>query len=129
MNRLHSLQTEVLAVTAIAASQFEGEDAAALGALRADEESTPVFLHLQARLQHIRDAHEDIIIVYTMRHTDDAVRIIVDADYGKKDVQRTGIDAPYGRCHPPCCVGLPSLPWMMTSIPTSGALSCPPTLR
>jgi methyl-accepting chemotaxis protein len=100
MNRLHSLQTELLAVTAIAASQFEGEDAAALGALRADEESTPVFLHLQARLQHIRDAHEDIIIVYTMRHTDDAVRIIVDADYGKKDVQRTGIDAPYGEVSP-----------------------------
>jgi HAMP domain-containing protein len=92
---MEATQTELLAVTAIAASQFEGEDAAALAALRVGDEATPAFLHLEARMQHIRDAHEDIVIVYTMRHTDDAVQILVDADYGKKDVQGTGIGAPY----------------------------------
>ena len=55
---------------------------------------------MRSRLQHIRDTHDDIVIVYTMRHIDGVVRIIVDADYGKKDVQGTGIDAPYGAVTP-----------------------------
>ena len=93
-------QTELLAVTAIAASQFEGVDASALGALGAGDESTPAFLHLRSRLQHIRDAHDDIVIVYTMRLTDGVVRIIVDADYGDKNVQGTEIDAPYEAVSP-----------------------------
>lgn len=92
-------ETELLAVTAIAASQFEGADASALAALQPGDESTPIYLHLESRLQHIRDAHEDIALVYTMRLTDGVVRMLVDSDYSERS-EGTAIGDPYDAVSP-----------------------------
>lgn len=93
-------QEELLAVAAVAATQLNGEMAGRMAALSPGEESTEEFENLRSRLAHIRDAHSDIIYVYTMRRTPAGVEFVVDADYGNPDDPGAAIGEAYDETTP-----------------------------
>ncbi|MCU0661752.1 MAG: HAMP domain-containing protein [Myxococcota bacterium] len=86
------LSSELLAVASIAATQIDGD---ALEGLQAGMEDTPQFRALLTQLDAMRRAHPDMKYVYTMRRDGDAIRFVVDADYGNKADPGAGIDELY----------------------------------
>lgn len=86
------LSSELLAVASIAATQIDGD---VLERLHTGMEDTPEFQALVSQLNAMKRAHSDIKYVYTMRRDGDALRFIVDADYGNKEDPGAGIDEVY----------------------------------
>lgn len=78
-------QDELLTVAAVLAAELSGPRIDSLATLQAGDESTPYFQYVREHLQHVRDAHEDITYVYTMRQTAEGIAFIVDADYGNEE--------------------------------------------
>ncbi|HOS67360.1 MAG TPA: hypothetical protein PLI54_05435 [Methanoculleus sp.] len=80
LDAMSALATEV-------AGQIDGD---AMAALKPGDESTPAFAAIHDRLNAFRSQHPDIIYIYTLQRTGNAVEYVVDADYGNAGARAIG---------------------------------------
>ncbi|MDK2916188.1 MAG: 6-phosphogluconolactonase [Euryarchaeota archaeon] len=82
-----NIQEELKAHAMEIAAQIDGD---AFAALKPGDETTPEFIAIRDQLAAFRDAHPEILYVYTMRKVGNATEYVVDADYGSGDAPRIG---------------------------------------
>lgn len=91
-----TVQTELLAVVSVIASQLHGPLADTMAGLQPGDEQTERFRRVRDRLKAMKDAHPDIKYVYTMvREEDGSVAFLADPDYGNPDDPGAAIGEPY----------------------------------
>jgi sensor histidine kinase regulating citrate/malate metabolism len=89
-------RNEATALASLIATELSGKDGDTLKTLKPGDETGDDFIQLREKLQKLRDAHQDIMYLYTLNKTDDDIYFAVDTLYGDAENPGKAIGEKYG---------------------------------